>query len=95
MNGPWPLTHARPHPGPLPREREEAPAATAAAIAVVSRRVERGEVLYSARVRVNGYRSLCLDDEPSAQSVCLEVLEWAQRHGRSGMGARFSGGITI
>lgn len=56
--------------------------APAKAIALISRELIGGELLYHAHVQVNGDRSFVALDRPDAQSICLDVLDWAQRQGK-------------
>lgn len=51
--------------------------------AVVGRRVYRGEIFYSARVRVQRRTVFRVEEHPSAQQVCLHVLEWSERQGKT------------
>jgi hypothetical protein len=53
------------------------------AVALVAARRFREETFYSARVTVGGRKAFSIEEEPSKQGVCLHVLEWSQRHGKS------------
>jgi hypothetical protein len=53
-----------------------------AATAVIRRLEVAGEPEFSARVMAFGRTLLRLEERPSEQSVCLDVLDWARRHGR-------------
>jgi hypothetical protein len=65
-----------------PRTSDLSPPATATA--VIGRYKLSGEIFYRAAIRLNTTRcrSIRFEDRPSALAVCLDVLEWAQRHGK-------------
>ncbi len=55
---------------------------SARAVATVGRRRFREEIFYDAQIVLQGRTVFRLEDRPSAQSVCLDVLEWADRQGK-------------